>query len=78
MMRRIADVGCEFVEPYALLARLDQRDGLSHRDPVTADLVGLAAQAGPEAGGARLGAVAVELDMASRRLGRRAGQLGLQ
>ena len=63
MMRGIADPRGEFVEADRVLGRLDQRDRLGHRDPVAPDLVGLAAQAGAIARGARGVGIGIEDDM---------------
>ena len=76
MMRGIADRLGEFGEARRLLGLLDQLHRLRDGFAVAADLVGLAAQAGPIAGSARF--LAVAKNSTFSRFGRRAGQLGLQ
>ena len=76
-MRRVADARRELVERDAVLRRLDQRDRLRHRHPVAPHLVGLAAQAGAIARGARRVGIGIEHDMLALRPPRGARRLAV-
>ena len=53
MMRGIADMGGDRLQPGRILGRFDHRDGGAHRQPIPPDFIGAAAQAGAEARRAR-------------------------
>ena len=77
MVRRIADRLGQLGEARRLLGLLDQLDRLGHGLAVAADLVGLAAQAGPIAGRARFLAGREEFDILALGPPRRAARLAI-